>query len=933
MKIKINIYCFFLALFLLSAAGMQAQEKKDSLVNVAFGTVAKNDLLGAVSIVNVSDLMKKDYSTYSLDGLQSFVGGYNGNVWGQTALVLVDGIPRDASNIRSSEIESISVLKGASAVVLYGSRAAKGVILITTKRGKAQPLTVDIRANSGVYIPKRYPKYLNSADYMTLYNEACTNDGLTQKYSQSDINNTAAGTNPYRYPNIDLFSSEYLKKAYYKTDATGEMKGGNENARYYANFGMSYNNSLMKYGDQKNNNDYKFYVRANVDMKLSKWLTASTDANVTIANSYAGRGDYWASTATLRPNEFTPLIPISMLDATNSSLQTIVANSNNVIDGKYLLGGTSSYQTTLFGNMLVSGYSKNKNRTFMFDVKVGADLEMILKGLSFKTVYSVDYADSYAEYWKVGYTTYQPTWSTVNGQDVITALTSYGNDSHSTSEIVGTSAFTQTMSFSSQFNYNRTFARDHNVSASLIGWGYQTQTSRDPNSSSSIYHRTSNVNLGLQATYNYRHKYYLDFSSAEVHSAKLPSGNRNAFSPTVTFGWRMSDENFFKNNVPFVDNLKLTASYANLHQDIDISSYYMYQGYYAYKGGWYTWHDGSAGGWTTLSKQGSNPDLTYIKRKEYRAGLEASLLNKLITLDANYFYQNTNGLLTQGSATIYPSYFSDFLPYLNYNNDRRTGIDFTVNLNKKIGQVDCTLGLSGMFYSSKAVRRDEVYTDAYQNRAGKPIDASWGYICEGFFQDQADINSHATQKFGTVKPGDLKYKDVNGDGVVNSQDQVNLGHSGYEAAPFSFGVNLTLKWKNFTFFAMGTGNTGAIAYKNSSYYWVYGDGKYSDVVWGRWTEATKNTATYPRLTTTSTTNNFMNSTFWMYKTDRFDLSRVQLTYDFPKRFFTNLFVHDMSVYISGESLLTIAKERKLMETNVGSAPQCRLFNFGLKASF
>jgi TonB-linked SusC/RagA family outer membrane protein len=933
MKIKINIYCFLLAMFLLNVGGTKAQEQKDSLVNVAFGTVAKNDLLGAVSTVNVSELMKNNYTTYCLDGLQSFIGGYNGNVWGQAALVIVDGIPRDASNLRSSEVESITVLKGASAVVLYGSRAAKGVIVITTKRGKAQPLSIDIRANTGFYVPKSYPKYLNSADYMTLYNEACTNDGLSAKYSSDVITNTAAGTNKYRYPDINLLSSDYLKQAYNKTDATGEITGGNQNARYYGNFGMSYNNSLMKYGQQSKNNDFKFYMRANVDMNLSKWLTASTDANVTVSNNFTGNGDFWGSTATLRPNLFNTLIPVSSLDATNSSLLTTAANSNNLIGGQYLLSGTSSYQTNALADMLVSGYKKNKNRTFNFDVKIGADLGMILNGLSFKTVFSIDYTDSYAESWKQGYATYQPTWSTVDGKDVITALTSYGTDTHTTNETLGTSAFSQTTSFRSQFNYNRTFGHDHNVSATLIGWGYQTQTSRDPNSSSSIYHRTSNVNLGLQTTYNYRHKYYLDFASAEVHSAKLAEGHRNVFSPTATLGWRISDENFFKNNISFVDNLKLTSSYANLHQDIDISSYYMYQGYYSYKGHWYQWHDSNAGGYTSTSIQGSNLDLALIQREEYRVGLETSLLNKLITLDANYFYQNTNGLLTQGSSTLYPSYFSNFLPYLNYNNNRRTGMDFTLNLNKKIGQVDCTLGFSGMIYSSKVLRKDELYADAYQNRTGKPIDSSWGYICEGFFEDQNDINTHAKQKFGTVQPGDLKYKDVNGDGVINSQDQVYLGHSGSEAAPFTFGLNLTLKWKNFTFFASGTGNTGAIAYKNSSYYWVYGDGKYSDVVWGRWTESTKNTATYPRLTTTSNTNNFMNSTFWMYKTDRFDLSRVQFTYDFPKKFFTNLFVHNMSVYVSGESLLTIAKERKLMETSIGTAPQCRLFNVGFKASF
>jgi len=931
MKIKIKIYCFLLAMFLLNIGAAKAQENKDSLVNVAFGTVAKNDILGAVSTVNVSDLMKKEYYTYSLDGLQSFIGGYNGNIWGQTPLIIVDGAPRDASSIRSSEIESITVLKGASAVVLYGSKAAKGAVLITTKRGKAGPLSIDFRVNTGIYVPKSYPKYLNSSDYMTLYNEACTNDGLSEKYSSSDISNTAAGTNKYRYPDMNLFSSEYLKKSYNKTDATGEVSGGDENARYYGNFGMSYNNSLMNYGNQKKNDDWNFFVRANVDMKLSKWLTASANAHVTVSNKYTGNGAFWDRTATLRPNAYTALIPISMLDTTNSALQTIVDNSNNVIDGKYLLGGSSTYKTSELANMLVGGYTKYKKRTFTFDMMLNADLGMILKGLSFKTAYSIDYKDSYSEAWQVRYISYEPTWSTVNGADVITALTSYGSDTHSTTETVGGSALSTTMTFNFQFNYNRTFAQDHNVSARLIGWGYQIQSSRD---SSSTYHDTCNVNLGLQAAYNYRHKYYFDFSSAEIHSAKLAPGHRNAFSPTVSLGWRISDENFFKNKVSFVDNLKLTASYANLHQDIDISDYYLYQGYYNYKGHWLNWHDAVAGGWTTTSVHGENLNLTYIQREEYRVGLETSMLNKLITLDANYFYQNTNGLLTQGASTLYPSYFnSEFLPYTNYNNDRRTGLDFALNLNKKIGQVDCSLGLSGMVYSSTAVRRDEVYTDSYQNRAGKTLDSYWGYICEGFFQDQDEIDGHASQSFGTVQAGDLKYKDVNGDGIVNTQDQVNLGHNGWSATPFSFGLNLTMKWKDLTLFAMGTGSTGAIGFKNSSYYWVYGTRKYSDVVWGRWTEDTKTTATYPRLTTTSTTNNFMNSTFWMYKTDRFDLSRVQLTYDLPKKLFTNMFVHALSVYVSGESLLTISRERKLMETNIGSAPQCRLFNVGLKASF
>ncbi|MBC5605209.1 SusC/RagA family TonB-linked outer membrane protein [Bacteroides difficilis] len=933
----INIGYAIFVLSLLGINGLQAQEKKDSLVNVAFGTVAREDLLGAVSTVNVSDLMKKNYYTNSLGGIQSFVGGYNGNIWGQSALVLIDGVPRSASNINASEVESITVLKGANAVALYGSKAAKGAVLISTKRGKVAPMQIDVRANTGFYVPKAYPKYLDAASYMSLYNEACRNDGISEKYGQDEIYHTAIGTNPYRYPDIDFFTSDYLRKAYNKTDATAEIYGGNERTRYYTNFGMTYNNSLMKYGEQKKNKDLEFNVRANVDMNLTKWLTASADAVAIYHNNYTGRGNFWGTSSTLRPNWFSPLVPVDMFAPYVNSLQTIATNSSHLIDGKYILGGTSTDQTNAFADMLAAGYVKYRTRNFMFNVNVGADLGMILEGLSFKTAYSVDYMNYYSEAYKVNYAVYQPVWSNMNGQEVITGLTGFGEDTNAINEYLGDSKYTQTMSFSAQFNYNRTFANSHNVAAALLGWGYQTQQSVDANHDGSTYHRDSNVNLGMQAGYNYRHKYYFDFTGAVVHSAKLPEGKRNAFSPTFTLGWRISDESFFKDNVSFIDNLKLTASYANLHQDIDISDYYMYKGYFVNNGGWYQWHDSSAGGNTTASKRGDNPELTFIQREEFRAGLEASLFNNLITLDANYFVQYTRGGLSQGSSTIYPSYFSSwdfsFLPYLNYNDDKRTGIDFTVNMNKKIGEVDCSLGLAGMYMTSKALRRDEVYQDSYQYRVGKPLDSYWGYICEGFFQDRTEIADHATQTFGTVQPGDLKYKDVNEDGVIDSKDQVNLGHNGWSASPFTFGLNLTLKWRNFTLFAMGTGQTGAIGFKNSDYYWVRGSRKYSDVVWGRWTEETKNTATYPRLTTTDNSNNFQNSTFWMYKTNRFNLDKVQLTYDLPRNVLKNSFIHDLSVYVSGESLLTISKERELMETSVGSAPQCRFFNLGFKASF
>lgn len=950
---NIKASCVLFAIVLLRVAGLQAQDNKDSLVQVAFGTVAKQDLLGGVSTVNVTELLKKNYGVFSLDNLQSLVGGYTGSVWGQTPLILVDGIPRQASEVRLVEVASITVLKGASAVVLYGSNAAKGVILITTKRGTAKALTIDVRANTGVFVPKGYPGYLNAANYMTLYNEALTNDGLSTVgagYSQGTIDSTRAGAYGYKYPDMDFFSSEYLKKAFLRSDLTTEISGGNERTRYYTNIGLSYNNSIMNYGDQKKNNDFAFKIRGNVDMDLNSWLTASTDVVANVADNYTGRGDFWGASSTVTPNfnRYLPLIPIDRLDPNNSALQTMVRNSNHVIDGKYLLGGQAGNLTNALTDMLAAGYIKTRNRTFMFNVGANANLDAVLKGLSFKAGYSMDYTSIYSEAYQVAYAVYRPTWSQVNGQDVITNLQKFNNDLNTTSESIGRTTYTQTMSFRSQFNYDRTFSQKHNVTASLLGWWYMTQFSSDPdNEGGSDYHPIRNTNLGFQAGYNYLHKYYLDFSGALVHSAKLQPGKQQALSPTVTVGWRISDETFFKDNVSFVDNLKIAASYASVKQDLDITGvrpdgtptdYYLYESYFGNSGalaGWYPWRDGAAGGFTTLSGRGGNPDLTFVKRNEFRVGLEASLLNRLITLDANYFLQNTNGLLSRGNI-VFPSYFTgsgDFRPWLNYNNDKRSGVDFAANLNSAIGQVQYSLGVSGMVFSSKATRRDELQPEAYMNRAGRNLDAAWGYISEGFFQSQAEIDGHATQTFGEVRPGDIRYKDINNDGLIDYRDQVDLGRYGWGANPFTYGINLTLKYKHFTLFALGSGQTGAIGFKSSSYFWLRGSGKFSDEAWGRWTEATKTTATYPRLTTGAGNNNYQNSTFWLFKNNRFNLSRVQLTYDFSEDIFKNSIIHGLSLYVLADNLLVVSKEREMMETNIGTAPQYRFYNLGVRASF
>ncbi|MDE6109961.1 MAG: SusC/RagA family TonB-linked outer membrane protein, partial [Muribaculaceae bacterium] len=540
---------------------------------------------------------------------------------------------------------------------------------------------------------------------MRLYNEACVNDGRSPLYDQSTIYNTAMGTNPYRYPDVDFYSSDYLRSFVTTTDITGEVYGGTEKTKYYLNIGVDYTNDLLKYGEHSKSNSFNFNVRGNVDMTIAKWLKATTNASIILNDNLSGRGDYWGGASSMRPNWFSPLLPVGMMDPNNAAIQDYISTSTHLIDGRYLLGGTTSDQTNAFSEALAAGYTRQKYRKFLFDLGLNADLSSLTQGLSFKAAFSVDYNSHYSEAYALPYAVYRPTWGNINGQDMIIGLDKINEDKSSTNEYVGQSTYHQTMMFNAHFDYNRTFADAHNVNATLLGWGYQQHFSADENhSKEGSYHRPSNVNAGLRVDYNYKHRYYVDLTGTVVHSSKLPEGNRNAFSPAVSIAWRLSNEDFMKGSRTWLDDLKIMASYANLHQDIDIEDWYMYMADYQFSpsSGWYQWADGTVGGSTSTSKRGSNDELSFITRKEFRVGLDAALFNGLITVNANWFNQTTNGLLTQGASTIYPSFYNsgtgNFLPYINYNKDERTGFDYAVNFKKEFGDWDLSLGLVGMKY-------------------------------------------------------------------------------------------------------------------------------------------------------------------------------------------------------------------------------------------
>lgn len=944
MKHKILYMSALMALSTVTPAVAQSDAESDSaLINVAFRQSDARDVIVPVSSVNVRELMEKDYHTYSLDNMQALTAGYNGQLWNQgDALVLVDGVPRDANNVLPTEIEDITFLKGASAVVLYGSRAAKGVILITTKRGKIAPLKITARADFQLDAAKSFPKYIDGAQYMTLYNQALKNDGLATKYTDEDIYNTAAGTNPYRYPNQQFYTSDYVKRTRSRWDVTAEFEGGGKFAQFYTNISYYRVGDFINFGEGKDNFTDRLNIRGNIDLRLADWATGWVNANATYYNQRNSNSSFWSAASTLRPTRVAPLIPVSYIDPDDANSWALINNTKNIITdpaglpaGRYFFGATQDDRTNAIADMYAAGYNTWTSRQMQFDMGAKFDLASILKGLTFKTMFAVDYSTSYSTAINDKYDSFRVNWSQYDSKDVVGTLDIMSEYKHTGILESSNSAEKQTIAWNGQFDYQNAFG-EHNVHATLVANGYQQTISGE-------YHKVSNANLGLQVSYNYARKYYADLAGNVVHSAKLAQGNREAFSPSITLGWRLTGEEFMK-DIKWLNDLRLTAGYTVLNQDLDIEDFYLYKSIFTATGTWWGWSDANNSIQTSDSQRGGNEDLTndltFVKRKEFSVGLNGAMFDNKVKFAVNYFNTTIDGLFAQPDFN-YPSYMhtywpvSTFVPYFNYGKNRRQGMDFSVMYNDKFGDVDFGAQLFGQTTTSKNLKVAESVEYEYLRHEGKYTDGLWGLQCLGYYNSQDEINNaEAKSSFGDVKPGDLKYVDQNGDGVIDSKDEVELGRW---SAKFTGGLNLTLKYKNFTLFAMMTGQFGGKALKNDTYNWVYDERKYSDVVLGAWTAekyANGEAISYPRLTTQGGDNNFRASDYWMYSTDRVDLQRVQVTYDFDKKIFgANSIVKGLQVYASGSSLLTIAGERKQMERNVGSAPQTRSFTLGAKVQF
>jgi TonB-linked SusC/RagA family outer membrane protein len=892
----------------------------DRQVNIPFATNTYKYISGDVSVINSEELQKYDNVNSVVDVISGRVPGLYGglNLRGSgNALVVIDGIPRPISSVTISEIEQIIVLKDVNSAILYGVRANNGVILITTKRGQPKSKKISTLFETGLDVPISYPKYLGSADYMELYNEALTNDGLIPLYSQGAIDGTRNGSNPYKYPDANYLNSTFLKSFKPTSRVQTEFSGGNQNAQYYANIGWQGSGSLMKMGNTFRND--RLNIRSNMNFRINDFITSHVDIATVFNKANVPNREFFGEADSLKPNYYPPLIDTSLV-SDKEQIKT-ARLLGRLVNGKYLLGGTSLYRNNIYGDLLFSGYSKQYSTTGMFNVGLDFDLKSILKGLTLKTYTSFDFYNQFTVTQINNYAVYEPQWLTGSAAQDSLVLTKIGVDKAKGTQGITNSNLTRNFAFYGILNYSRMFGEKNAFSAMLLGY-------MDKYNLSGVFQSDKHTHLGASLNYVYADKYMVNFTSALVSSAKLSSQNRVALSPSVALGWIISNENFLQNN-SFVDYLKLKVSAGIVNTDVNLTQYYAYDDIWQNVG--YTqWGDGTRNSYPTSLINASNTYLTYEKRKEITIGAEAVLLNKSLSINVNYFIDNRADQIVYGLSNTYPSYLGSLNPAVNFNEERFSGLELGVSLKKSVNEFNIDIEPSIFLLNTDVVKKDEFYGLDYLYRAGKPIGAIFGLESLGLFQSQEEIDNSPKQMFGVVRPGDIKYKDQNNDGIIDENDEKMIGNS---LDNFIGDLIIRMNYKNITLFVLTSARFGSNAVYSNPYYWVDGNLKYSDVVLNRWTPATSGTATYPRLSSMDNSNNFRPSTYWLEGNSVVSLRRVQLTYDLPPALASKLFTKNLSVYFTAGNLLNIAKNKDKMELSIGTEPQYRNYLFGLRASF
>lgn len=910
-------------------------EEKDK-VNLPFGKLEKGRIVGSVSNLNIEEHFNKDQRI----GLSSATNGKVGGVFGASnvlglgnAVYIIDGVPRSADYINLTEIEDVTVLKDPVSRVLYGSAADKGVILITTKRGAIGKKNLTVRADYGIQTAVAKPNYLGAADYMTAYNQALLNDKRPIKYTDAQISDTRNGINPIFNPDVDYYSDDFVKDDVSYLDLNLEASGGNKSVQYFLTAGLSNNEGWLNQGATEETNRYN--IRANSNYKLSSKLKMNLDVVGVVSaykspnvfdinnlgdsadNNYTVSSDFWLKAQNNLPNSFPLLIPIA--DITDPASY----QGADLIDGQYLLGGTKEFTRNIYGDLNKRGIKTITDRYFQVNSGLDWDLSALTKGLSVKGNITFDFLNTSVETQNKSYAVYQPFKDPVTG---IVSVTKIGADVPSNEKSVSTDEayFSRRFGFYGTIDYDRDFG-DHSINATALTYITEEQI---PNAFQTI----RSLNYGLRANYMFKNRYVLDFTGAYIGSKKLNQGDNFAFAPTGGLGWIISNEGFFKKNK--TDFLKLRGTVGLLQND-NWDNHFLYESSYS-TGNFFNYNNGTVRN-KELNINNIGSPIGWQKRVEFNFGFEGSFFNKTLYADASYFYSKGYDLIASLDNST-----PDILGYkysANNNSFIDSGIEYTLKYNKAIGKdVKIAAGLYSIFATGTVDKVDEPNYGANGEtrvRTGRNSGAMFGLVANGLY-GESDFNTDGTLtaglpkvSFGSVQPGDIKYVDINKDGVIDVNDQKMIGNS-RPSVQYSFDFNVS--YKNFDFYVLGLGQEGQDRYRNSSYFWISGDAKYSEKVLDAYGPDNKNVnASMPRLSSTNNNNNYRNSSYWLYDSSYFTIPTMQISYNLigkEKAFFNNI-----KFFVKGNNLIVINNDNDDLRFGVGSSPITKGMSIGLISSF
>lgn len=846
-----------------------------------------------------------DDATFLVRGRSS----YNSN---QAPLILVDGVQRNFVDMDLNEIESISVLKDAASLSWYGMYGANGVIYVRTKRGTATRTRVTFDAQGGLQTPVIMTRPLNSYTYATLYNQAQVNSDQTPLYTDEALQAYQTGTDPYRYPNNN-FTDRFIKDAAPVQRYVATISGGNAFAKYFTLLSYFNQDGLYQGGDNpsynSNTNFQRYNFRTNIDLHVNKTLDVTLDIggrSNSLRYPRDGNANLLNAVFNTPPNAF-PLL-----------------NAN----GTY--GGSSLFQRSNPLAMLQSrGNITDLTRSMLVTLDARQKLDFILNGLSLNLFYTYDISSAYTSGFTQDYEVYElgpdGTYSRFGTKAPLNYASSDFNSNVRNNEFWG------------GLDYNRTFGQH--------GLNFSTRVMRAVTAlpASLDTHREG---ISNRLSYNFMHRYFADFVAAYSGSESFMPGKRFGWFPAVSAGWIVSEEGFM-NPLHFIDYLKVRGSYGVVGNDaISLSRRFAYNNYFNRGGSQYFFGTGFSSVPNTTEAELGNPDLTWEKAKKASLGLDLKLFKQAVSLSADYFREDRTDLLT---SDLLPDIIGQNLVQINAGEARYNGFEGSLNFHKQLNKVSLNIYGNYTTFNSKILKlNEEAGLPDYQKQTGFTIGSvvqGGSYIrkfliSEGLFQSQEEIDNAPVQRFsGVVKPGDIRYKDINGDHVIDNLDFVMTNYSDVPDTYYGFGASAAFKGFDVSFLFQGAAGR-TIQINNLINSGTSATGYINQFSTESWTPETAATAKYPRLAVSDRGNNTQNSDFWLRSGDFLKLKHAEVGYTLPAKFVSSVKLSSCRIYVSGFNLLTFDKldgfpiDPEMPEAGYNSSyPYIRTYSVGINVKF